>query len=62
MLKFVESNLTDNMQQQHELLKCELDKLYHKVAEGVKDRSRYQQYEEGEKSNQFFPDLDNLNN
>ena len=54
-LKFLENNLTDNLKkQQYGLLKCELDEIYEKIAEGVRVRSRCQQYEEGEKSNKFF--------
>ena len=42
-LKFLENNLTDNLKkQQYELLKCELDEIYDKVAEGVRVRSRCQ--------------------
>ena len=50
--------MTDNLKrQQYELLKCELDEIYDKTAEGVKARSRCQEYEEGEKSNKFFLNL-----
>ena len=36
-LKFLENNLTDNLKkQQYELLKCELDEIYDKIAEGVR--------------------------
>ena len=50
-LKFLENNLTDNLKkQQYGLLKCELDEIYDKIAEGVRVRSRCQQYEEEEKS------------
>ena len=53
-LKFLENNLTDNFKkQQYELLKCELGEIYDKIAEGVRVRSRCQEYE-GEKSNKFF--------
>ena len=42
--------MTDNLKkQQYGLLKCELDEIYDKIAEGVRVRSRCQQYEEGEK-------------
>ena len=58
-LNFLENNLTDNLKkQQYELLKCELDEIYDKIAEGVIVRSRCQQYEEGEKSNKFFLNLE----
>ena len=61
MLKFLENNLTDNLKkQQYKLLKCELDKIYDKIAEGVRVRSRCKQYEEGEKSNKFFLNLENV--
>ena len=54
-LKFLENNLSGNLKkQQYELLKCELDEIYDKIAEGVIVWSRSQQYEEGEKSNKFF--------
>ena len=47
--------MTDNLQkQQYELLKCELDEIYDKIAEGVRVRSRCQHSEEGEKSNKCF--------
>ena len=60
-LKFLEKNLTDNLKkQQYGLLKCELDEIYDKIAEGVRVRSRYQQYEEGEKSNKFFLNLEKV--
>ena len=60
-LKFLENNLTDNLKkQQYELLKCELDEIYDKIAEGVIVRSRCQQYEEGEKSNKFFLNLETV--
>ena len=60
-LKFLENNLTDNLKkQQYELLKCELDEIYDKIAEGVRVRSRCQQYEEGEKSNKFFLNLEKV--
>ena len=37
-LKFLENNLTDNLRkQQYELLRYELDEIYDKIAEGVKD-------------------------
>ena len=37
-LKFLENNLTDNLKkQQYELLRYELDEIYDKIAEGVKD-------------------------
>ena len=40
MRKFLENNLTDNLEkQQYELLKCEQDELYVKTAEGVRARS-----------------------
>ena len=36
-LEFLENDLTDNLKkQQYELLKCELDELYNKIAEGVR--------------------------
>ena len=58
-LKFLENNLTENLKkQQYELLKCELDEIYDKIAEGVRVRSRCQQYEEGEKSIKFFLNLE----
>ena len=58
-LKFLENNLTDNLKKQiYEVLKCELDEIYDKIAEGVIVRSRCQQYEEGEKSNKFFLNLE----
>ena len=45
-LKFLENNLTDNLKrQQYELLICELDEIYDKIAEGVRVRRRGQQYE-----------------
>ena len=60
-LKFLENNLTDNLKkQQYEVLKCELDEIYDKIAEGVIVRSRCQQYEEGEKSNKFFLNLETV--
>ena len=60
-LKFLENNLTDNLKkQQYGLLKCELDEIYDKIAEGVRVRSRCQQYEEGEKSNKFFLNLEKV--
>ena len=53
--------MTDNLKkQQYELLKCELDEIYDKIAEGVRVRSRCQQYEEGEKSNKFFLNLEKV--
>ena len=53
--------MTDNLKrQQYELLKCELDEIYDKTAEGVKARSRCQEYEEGEKSNKFFLNLEKV--
>ena len=37
-LKFLENNMTDNLKkQQYELLKYELDEIYDKIAEGVRD-------------------------
>ena len=60
-LKFVENILTDNLKkQQYQLLKCELDEIYDKIAEGVRVRSRCQQHEEGEKSNKFFLNLEKV--
>ena len=60
-MKFLENNLTDNLKkQQYELLKCELDEIYEKIAEGARVRSRYQQYEEGEKSNKFLLNLEKV--
>ena len=41
-------------------MKCELDEIYDKIAEGVRVRSRCQQYEEGEKSNKFFLNLEKV--
>ena len=61
MLKFLENNLTDNLKkQQYGLLKCKLHEIYDKIAEGVRVRSRCQQYEEGEKSNKFFLNLEKV--
>ena len=58
-LKFLENNLPDNLKkQQYELLKCELDEIYDKIAEGVRVRSRCQQYEIGE--NKFFLNLEKV--
>ena len=60
-LKFLENNLTDNLKkQQHELLKCELDEIYDRIVEGVRVRNRCQEYEEGEKSNKFFLNLEKV--
>ena len=60
-LKFLENNLADNLKKQHyELLKCELDELYDKIADGVRIRSRCQQYEEGKKSNKCFLNLEKV--
>ena len=60
-LKFLENNLTGNLKkQQYELLKFKLDEIYDKIAEGVRVRSRQQQYEEGEKSNNFFFNLEKV--
>ena len=60
-LKSLENNLTDNFKkQQYELLNCELDEIYDKIAEGVRVRSRCQQYEEGEKSSKFFLNLEKV--
>ena len=60
-LKFLENNLTDNLKkQQYGFLKCELDEIYDKIAEGVRVRSRCQQYEEREKSNKFFLNLEKV--
>ena len=51
LLKFLENHLTDNLKkQQYELSKCELDEIYDIIAEVV----IRQQYEVGEKSNNFF--------
>ena len=53
--------MTGNLKkQQYGLLKCELDEIYDKIAEGVRVRSRCQQYEEGEKSNKFFLNLEKV--
>ena len=41
-------------------MECELDEIYDKIAEGVRVRSRCQQYEEGEKSNKFFLNLEKV--
>ena len=61
MLKFLENNLTDNLKkQQYKLLKRELDERYDKIAEGVRVQSRCQEYEEGEKSNKFFLNLEKV--
>ena len=44
-LKFLENNLTDNLKkQQYELLKCERDEIYDKIADAVRVRNRCQQY------------------
>ena len=60
-MKFLENNLTDNLKnQQYKLLKCELDEIYDKISDGVRVRSRCQQYEEGEKSNTFFLNLEKV--
>ena len=59
-LKFLENNLTDNLKKQQYGLKCELDGIYDKIAECVRVRSRCQQYEEGEKSNKFFLNLEKV--
>ena len=61
MLKLLENNLTDNLnQQQYELWKYELDDIYNKVAEGIKVWRRCQQYEVGKKTNKFFVNLDKM--
>ena len=53
--------MTDNLKgQQYKLLKCELDEIYDETAEGVKARSRCQEYEEEEKSNKFFLNLEKV--
>ena len=53
--------MTDNLKkQQYKLLKCELDERYDKIAEGVRVQSRCQEYEEGEKSNKFFLNLEKV--
>ena len=60
-LKFLENNLTDNLEkQQYELFRCGLDEIYNKIAEGVRVRSRCQEYEEGEISNKFFLNLEKV--
>ena len=60
-LEFLENNLTDDLKkQQYELLKCELDGIYNKIAEGVRVQSRCQENEEGEKSNKFFLNLEKV--
>ena len=41
-------------------MKCELNEIYDKTAEGVRVRSTCQQYEEGEKSNKFFLNLEKV--
>ena len=53
--------MTDNLKkQQYELLKCELEELYDKIAEGLRVWSRWQQYEEGKKSNKFSLNLEKM--
>ena len=72
--------MTDNLKkQQYQLLKCELDEIYDKIAvrvefkgvqrcskfKGVQSskvqvQSRCQQYEDGEKSNKFFLNLEKV--
>ena len=45
----------DNLKkQQYELRKCKLDEIYDKFAEGVRVRSRCQQYKEGGKFSKVF--------
>ena len=57
-LNFLENTFTDNLKkQQYELIKCELDEIYDKIAESIKVRSRCQQYKEGEKSTKHFLNL-----
>ena len=41
-------------------MKCELDEIYDKIAEGVRVQSRCQQYQEREKSNKFFLNLERV--
>ena len=43
-----------------EYAKCEkdLELIYERIAEGVKIRSKFQRYEEGEKSTKFFLNLE----
>ena len=61
MLKWLENNLTDNLNKpQYELLKSELDEIYNKVAESVRVWRRCQQYEEGKKTNKFFVNLEEM--
>ena len=53
--------MTDNLKkQQYKLLKRELDERYDKIAEGIRVQSRCQEYEEGEKSNKFFLNLEKV--
>ena len=41
-------------------MKGELDEIYDKIAEGARVQSRCQEYEEGEKSNKFFLNLERI--
>ena len=58
-LKIFEKSLScdENIGKYH-ICKAALDKIYHKIAEGVKIRSKCQWYEESEKSTKYFLNLD----
>ena len=57
-LKVLESNL--NSEANYEYAKCKqhLELIYERANEGGKIRSKYQWYEEGEKSTKFFLNLE----
>ena len=61
-LKELESNLNSEANF-NEYTKCkkDLELIYERIAEGVKIRSKYQWYEEGEKSTKFFLNLEKKN-
>ena len=61
-LKLLEKTLSNEENQcLYDKCKRDLEEIYDNIAEGVRIRSRCQQYEEGEKSSKFFLNLEKCN-
>ena len=61
-LKLFKKNLsTEENQWPYYKSKQDLEKIYDNIAEGIRIRSRYQWYEEGEKSSKCFLNLEKIN-
>ena len=54
MLKILENNLTKSSKKKYDLLKCDLNEIYDKVAEGTTVQIRCKQCEKGEVYSNIF--------